>query len=80
MISIDKYNELKEKYDQLEERLDIMSEFKEKYLSLDVKYSSELREHKNSEIELERASLAKAKLTSNIILVYIYINILNIYY
>jgi len=66
MISIDKYNKLKEKYDQLEERLDIMSEFKEKYLSLDVKHSAEVREHKNCEIELERASLAKAKLTSNI--------------
>jgi len=65
MISLDKYNELKEKCDQLEERLDIMSEFKEKYLALDVKHSAELREHKNSEIELERALLAKAKLTSN---------------
>ncbi|ORX54872.1 hypothetical protein BCR36DRAFT_581750 [Piromyces finnis] len=66
MISIDEYNELKEKYEQLEERLDIMSEFKEKYLALDIKHSAELREHKNSEIELERASLAKAKLTSTL--------------
>jgi len=66
MISLDKYNELKEQYDQLEEQLDIMNEFKEKYLALDVKHSAELREHKNSEIELERASLAKAKLTSTL--------------
>jgi len=66
MISMEKYNELKSKYEEMEERLDVMSEFKEKYLALDVKHTAELRENKNNEIELERAALAKAKLTSNV--------------
>jgi len=72
MISVEKYNELKAKFDEIEKQLDVMSEFKEKYLALDIKHTTELRERKNIEIELERATLAKTKLTSNINLNIIY--------
>ncbi|ORY52257.1 hypothetical protein LY90DRAFT_670525, partial [Neocallimastix californiae] len=66
MISVEKYNELKAKFDEIEKQLDVMSEFKEKYLALDIKHTTELRERKNIEIELERATLAKTKLTSTL--------------